>query len=232
MRSTMMPEQLNISTILQFGSTVHSDAVVTTWTAEGPRKLSFGDLGKRAAQLAHALRSLGIDGDQRVATFQWNNSEHMEAYLAVPSMGAVLHPLNIRLFPEQLAFVANLAEDNVVNQKVASLLLQRLGYRVDIAANGLEVLEAVTRKEYDVVLMDVQMPEMDGLEATRAIRAFEKEQNQRPVHIVAMTANALAEDRQACALAGMDGFLSKPFKANDLRHMLDQRVAVRAQTPL
>src|SRR5699024_4077654 len=94
MLSTMMHEQLSVSTILQFGATVHKDAVVTTWTESGPRKVSFGDIGKRSAQLAHALRALGIDGDQRVATFQWNNSEHMEAYLAIPSMGAVLHPLN------------------------------------------------------------------------------------------------------------------------------------------
>ena len=114
MRSTMMPEQLNISTILEFGATVHKDAVVTTWTDSGPRKISFGEIGKRAAQLAHALRALGIDGDQRVATFQWNNSEHMEAYLAIPSMGAVLHPLNIRLFPDQLEFVANHAEDKII----------------------------------------------------------------------------------------------------------------------
>ena len=114
MRSNMQPEQLNVSTILEFGAKVHKDAVVTTWTDSGPRKVSFGDIGKRAAQLANALRSLGIDDDQRVATFQWNNSEHMEAYLAVPSMGAVLHPLNIRLFPDQLAFVANHAEDKIV----------------------------------------------------------------------------------------------------------------------
>ncbi|HHX83946.1 MAG TPA: long-chain fatty acid--CoA ligase [Actinomycetales bacterium] len=114
MRSTMQTEPLNISTILRFGETVHKGAVVTTWTESGPRSLTFGELGARAAQLAHALRGLGIDGDQRVATFQWNNSEHMEAYLAVPSMGAVLHPLNIRLFPDQLAYIADHAEDKIV----------------------------------------------------------------------------------------------------------------------
>lgn len=114
MLSTMQQEQLSTGTILEFGATVHSDSVITTWTDQGPRKITFGEVGKRCAQLANALRGLGVDGDQRVATFQWNNSEHMEAYLAIPSMGAVLHPLNIRLFPDQLEFVANHAEDRVV----------------------------------------------------------------------------------------------------------------------
>ncbi|GAA3153972.1 hypothetical protein GCM10020255_034200 [Rhodococcus baikonurensis] len=76
--------------------------------------MSYADIGKRCAQLAHALRGLGVEGDERVATFMWNNSEHLEAYLAIPSMGAVLHTLNIRLFPEQLIHVANHAEDRVI----------------------------------------------------------------------------------------------------------------------
>ena len=80
----------------------------------GTRSRPTPTLGRRAARLANALRSLGIAGDQRVGTFQWNNAEHLEAYLAVPSMGAVLHTLNIRLFPEQLAYIANHAEDKVV----------------------------------------------------------------------------------------------------------------------
>ncbi|MDI1445450.1 response regulator [Polyangium sp. 6x1] len=119
-----------------------------------------------------------------------------------PSLGE-RHPLRILL-----------AEDNVVNQKVASLLLQRLGYRVDIAANGLEVLEAVTRKEYDVVLMDVQMPDMDGLEATRRLRAPGPYQG-KP-RVIAMTANAMQEDRRECLAAGMDDFVSKPIRIEEL----------------
>lgn len=114
MLSTMQKDQLSIGTILQYGATVHKDSVITTWTDQGPRKITFGELGDRCARLANALRGLGIDSDQRVATFQWNNSEHMESYLAVPAMGAVLHPLNIRLFPDQIEFVANHAEDKVV----------------------------------------------------------------------------------------------------------------------
>jgi CheY-like chemotaxis protein len=107
-----------------------------------------------------------------------------------------------------------LAEDNAVNQKLALRLLERLGYRADVAANGVEAIRAVERQRYDVVFMDVQMPEMDGLEATRQIcqRWMEHE---RP-RIIAMTANALAEDREACLAAGMDDYLAKPIRVEEL----------------
>ncbi|AQA20666.1 AMP-binding enzyme family protein [Rhodococcus sp. MTM3W5.2] len=114
MLSTMQDAPLSIAQLLRHGSTVHGAAEVVTWTASGPRRTSYAEVGRRCAALAHALRGLGVTGDQRVATFMWNNSEHLEAYLAVPSMGAVLHTLNIRLFPEQLVHVANHAEDHVI----------------------------------------------------------------------------------------------------------------------
>jgi fatty-acyl-CoA synthase len=114
MKSTMQDVPLLISQILTFGATVHAESEVVTWTGAQPRRSSFADVGRDCARLANALRSLGIDGDQRVATFMWNNEEHLELYLAVPSMGAVLHALNIRLFPEQLIYVANHAQDQVV----------------------------------------------------------------------------------------------------------------------
>ncbi len=114
MQSTMQDFPLTIGGILKHGTTVHKDSEVVTATADGTRRQSYAELGRRAAQLAHGLRSLGIDGDQRVATFQWNNAEHLEAYLAIPSMGAVLHTLNIRLFPEQLVYIANHAEDQII----------------------------------------------------------------------------------------------------------------------
>lgn len=114
MRSTMQEFPLTIGGILRHGTDVHGDAEVVTATADGSRTESYAEVGRRAARLANALRSLGVSGDQRVATFQWNNAEHLEAYLAVPAMGAVLHTLNIRLFPDQLTYIANHAEDSVV----------------------------------------------------------------------------------------------------------------------
>jgi PAS domain S-box-containing protein len=107
-----------------------------------------------------------------------------------------------------------LAEDNAMNQKVALRLLEQLGYRADVATNGREAIEALERKPYDVVLMDVQMPELDGLDATRQICERWPEES-RP-HIVAMTANALPEDREACFEAGMNDYVAKPIRAEEL----------------
>ncbi|WP_344424102.1 long-chain fatty acid--CoA ligase [Amycolatopsis minnesotensis] len=114
MLSTMQDGQLSLARLLQHGTTVHSKSEVVTWTGDGARRETYGDLGKHAAKLANALRGLGVTGDQRVGTFMWNNAEHLAAYAAIPAMGAVLHTLNIRLFPEQLTFVANHAADHVV----------------------------------------------------------------------------------------------------------------------
>jgi len=118
-----------------------------------------------------------------------------------------------------------LAEDNAVNQKVALRLLERLGYSADVASDGLEAIEAVARGRYDVVLMDVQMPELDGLEASR--RICERWPDTRP-HIIAMTANALPEDREACFAAGMDDYLAKPIRSEQLAEAL-KRVAPARQ---
>jgi fatty-acyl-CoA synthase len=115
MRSTMMDLSLQVSRILDHGRTVHGRSEVATWTGDGSRRMSYAEVGSRAAQLAHGLRDeLAVTGDQRIATFMWNNAEHLITYFAVPSMGAVLHTLNIRLFPDQVAYVANHAEDRVV----------------------------------------------------------------------------------------------------------------------
>jgi len=113
------------------------------------------------------------------------------------------HPLRILL-----------AEDNVVNQKLALRLLQRMGYRADVAGNGIEVIESIERQPYDLVLMDVQMPEMDGLEATRRITSRWPARD-RP-RIVAMTANAMAGDREQCLAAGMDDYVTKPIRVDEL----------------
>jgi len=112
------------------------------------------------------------------------------------------HPLRILL-----------AEDNQVNQKLAIRVLEQMGYRADVASNGIEAVESIERQIYDVILMDVQMPEMDGLDATRNIR---KLQDATQPHIIAMTANAMEGDREMCLAAGMDDYVSKPIRVNEL----------------
>jgi GAF domain-containing protein/CheY-like chemotaxis protein len=128
-------------------------------------------------------------------------------------MGA-RHPLRILV-----------AEDNVVNQKLALRILQQMGYRADLASNGVEAVESVERQPYDVVLMDVQMPEMDGLEASRRITA-KWPQGERP-RIVAMTANAMAGDREMCIAAGMDDYITKPIRVDQLVEALNHVPARR-----
>ncbi|MBF6278412.1 MULTISPECIES: long-chain fatty acid--CoA ligase [Nocardia] len=114
MLSTMQHEQLSLATLLRYSSTFLGDSTVSTWTGSGVRTMTYREMGDEAGRLANALRGLGIGLGDRVGTFMWNNNEHMVAYIAVPAMGAVLHALNIRLFPEQLTYVSNHAEDRVV----------------------------------------------------------------------------------------------------------------------
>ena len=135
------------------------------------------------------------------------------------------HPLRILL-----------AEDNTVNQQIAILVLESMGYRADVASNGLEALESVRELPYDVVLMDVQMPEMDGLEATRRIRAEHVSPEGTPgdVYIVAMTANAMQGDREVCLAAGMNDYLAKPIRPEELATALESvpRRAAAGDAPL
>src|SRR5690348_7316908 len=162
MLSTMQDEQLSLATLLRYASTFQADSHVCTWTGDGVRTQTYREIGHDAARLANALRDLGIGVGDRVGTFMWNNNEHMVAYIAVPAMGAVLHALNIRLFPEQLVYVANHAEDRVVIVD-GSLLPMFAQYLPDlktvrhvIVANGdaaaLTVPEGVTVHSYAELL--------------------------------------------------------------------------------
>ncbi len=114
MRSTMMDIPLTITSIMRYGTSVFGDREVVTCTEDGTRRRTYAEAGRRAARLANGLRRLGVGAGQRVGTFMWNNAEHLEAYLAVPSMGAVLHTLNIRLAPAEVAYIVTHAEDRAV----------------------------------------------------------------------------------------------------------------------
>jgi len=173
----------------------------------------FSSLGRKeagdsifAATLAKPLRQSQLF-DTLVQLLAHEEAPKAAPSAAKPRMDAGMaerHPLRILL-----------AEDNVVNQKLALRLLQQMGYRADVASNGIEAVECCARQPYDVVLMDVQMPEMDGLEASRRIVARWPEDAQRP-RIVAMTANAMQGDREECLAAGMDDYVTKPIRVDAL----------------
>jgi fatty-acyl-CoA synthase len=110
----MMDVPLTVGSLMRYGTSVFGEREVVTATEDGTRRRTYAEVGRRAAQLAGALRRLGVDADQRVATLMWNNAEHLEAYLTVPSMGAVLHTLNLRLDPAQLGYIAEHAGDHVI----------------------------------------------------------------------------------------------------------------------
>jgi CheY-like chemotaxis protein len=120
-----------------------------------------------------------------------------------------------------------LCDDNVINQKVGSRVLQQMGYRATVAANGVEALAAIEKQQYDLVFMDVMMPEMDGLEATRQIRARQKDPAAHanfklPIIIVAMTASAMTGDKEKCLESGMDDYLAKPVRPEEVRAVIER----------
>lgn len=179
MLSTMQDEPLSLATLLRYASTFQGDSTVSTWTGTGVRTITYRELGAEAARLANALTGFGIGRGDRVGTFMWNNNEHMVAYIGVPAMGAVLHALNIRLFPEQLVYVANHAEDQVVIVDgsllplFAQLLPQLKTVRHVIVANGdaadLTAPEGVQVHSYTELLAaqsdDFDFPVIDEREA-------------------------------------------------------------------
>ncbi len=149
--------------------------------------------------------------DQSVPSNAAPNYNTHKANLSNPSPSSVATPLSILL-----------AEDNLVNQKVALRVLKHLGYQADVVENGKAVIEAIANKSYDLILMDIQMPEMDGLEATQYIRNQELECQLPPIAIVAVTANATHDDQDICRQAGMNDYISKPIQIEKLKNILQQ----------
>ncbi|HSL31384.1 MAG TPA: GAF domain-containing protein [Anaerolineales bacterium] len=171
-------------------------------TSLGRREIGANDL-EFAAYLTKPLKPSALY-DALAGIFA-KNAISTKTESARPVIDAQMgkhHPLRILL-----------AEDNAVNQKLALRILEQMGYRADIASNGIEAVESIERQTYDVILMDVQMPEMDGLDATRSIRGLA---NVPQPHIIAMTANALEGDREACLAAGMNDYISKPVRVHEL----------------
>jgi CheY-like chemotaxis protein len=119
-----------------------------------------------------------------------------------------------------------LAEDNDINQKVAMNILKKLGYKADIAVNGMEAVNALEKDSYDLVLMDVQMPEMDGFEATKTIRNPDSKVRNHNIPVIAMTAHAMKEDRQRCLDHGMDDYMSKPINPEELSKKIEKWATV------
>jgi PAS domain S-box-containing protein len=179
-----------------------SDIPIVLFSSFGQREAEF-DTGIFSAYLAKPLKQSFLF-DTLVALFDPGR---------IPAPTSPINPVLDPEFANQHPLRVLLAEDNVVNQKLALRLLQQMGYRADLASNGVETIDSLERQTYDVVLMDVQMPEMDGLEATRQIR---KLTTITQPHIIAMTANAMEGDREMCIAAGMDDYISKPIRVNEL----------------
>jgi fatty-acyl-CoA synthase len=211
----MQDEPLSHATLLRYAATFQADAKVSTWTGSGTRVMSYGELGVEAARLAHALRGLGISSGDRVATFMWNNNEHLAAYNAIPAMGAVLHALNIRLFPEQLIFVANHAEDQIVIVDgtllpVFAKYLRRLKtVRHVIVANGdaaaLEAPAGVTVHSYTELLAahpdSFDYPDID--ERSAAAMCYTSGTTGDPKGVVYSHRSNWLHAMQVCAPSGM-----------------------------
>ena len=171
MLSTMQDRPLTITNIFEHGRRVHSDSEVVTFMGEGSRRASYAEVGNRAELLAAALKRLGVKEGDRVGTFAWNTQEHLEAYFAIPCMGAVLHTLNLRLFPEQLSYIINHAEDRliIVDDSLVPLLakvskdLKTVERYIVVGSGDASVLGDVLR--YDELIaserLGFEWPELD-----------------------------------------------------------------------
>jgi CheY-like chemotaxis protein/HPt (histidine-containing phosphotransfer) domain-containing protein len=191
-----------------------------------PRLILLTSMGTRSRD--QAIQEAGIDAWLTKPVRQsplYDSIATVMGHAAAAVEPEVAHP---SLLPAPARFRARIlvVEDNAVNQKVAVRLLEKLGYRADVAASGHEALEALARRAYALVLMDCQMPEMDGFEATAAIRQAEGTARHTP--IVAMTANAMAGDRERCLAVGMDDYVSKPVQPRELAATLKRWVPASA----
>ncbi len=187
-------------------------APINIWENVSPSSIPNQQLiaSTKSAEFANKMTNQNL-GNLANSTQTLTASNQKQGFAFDPLMSRN-HPLRILL-----------AEDNVVNQKVAIHILQRMGYRADVAANGLEVLTALWQQTYDLIFMDMQMPEMDGLEATRQIQQkWQSGKLTSKPRIVAMTANAMQGDREICLNAGMDDYLSKPIRNAELVRVLQE----------
>ena len=178
-QSTMQHGALTISSLVEYSRRIFPEARIRTWTGEGFRDVSFSDIGDTGAKIANALAKLGIERGDRVATFMWNNNEHQAIYAGVPSMGAVLHTLNLRLSPEQAVFIINHADDKAifVDATVAPMLSQYLpgtpNVQHVIVVNGpvdaIDAPEGITVHQFDELIADeattYAWPEIDENDA-------------------------------------------------------------------
>lgn len=162
---------------------------------------------------------MGVESEEGKGSTFWfwiNYKKSQQSQLSV-------EPIEIEEKNETQKLRILLAEDNPINQKVAQMHLEKLGHHVECANNGKIAFEMYTKNDYDLIFMDIQMPEMDGIQATRRIREFENDiQLQNPIRIIALTANAMKGDKEACIDAGMNNYMSKPFKPAELNQILQE----------
>ena len=179
--------------------------------------LSTGQQGESAR-----CQELGVDAYLTKPVSQADLFEAISRVLgASPSKPDSPEPIRRQTVPKATRLHVLLAEDNAVNQKIACRFLEKEGHHVTLACDGRQALAAIDRENFDVVLMDVQMPEMDGFEATAAIRAQERGSGKH-LPIIAMTAHAMAGDRERCLAAGMDNYIAKPISARELVELLEE----------
>ncbi len=169
-------------------------------------------------------------GELGIASYLLKPVKQSELFDAIASALGITAPADAAEIDEKLGAAGLrrslrllLAEDSLVNQRLAVGLLEKHGHQVDVVVNGREAVAAALSKKYDLVLMDVQMPELDGLEATQAIRSHEKNVGGH-LPIVAMTAHAMKGDRERCLAAGMDGYVAKPVRAKELFETIEEVV--------